>query len=105
MGGTQMIKVKQVLLFDYESEELTFDEALALARTRYRGDKGVQVWLGIYENGLPDVKVNGNGGKKKITIAGIKPKSEFARRNLLKAVRLREEGKVMGVRQNDTETN
>lgn len=90
-----MAKVKQVLLFDYETEELTFNEALALARTRYAKDEGVQVWLRVYEEGLPDVKVN--SGKKKTTIAGVKPKSEFAKKNLLRAVRLREEGKVMGV--------
>ena len=90
-----MAKVKQLLLFEYDSDELTFDEALALARTKYAKDEGVQTWLRVYDKGLPDVKVN--SGTKKTTIAGIKPKSEFAKKNLLRAVRLREEGKVMGV--------
>ncbi len=58
-------------------------EALHLARTKYREDQGVREWLRLYEHGV-----------KRGRRYTIPPRCEFVLENLVKAVRLREEGKV-----------
>ena len=65
-----------------------FSEALHLAKTKYRNDPSIQEWLKIYEQGTPELKTR--QGKMK----GIPLFSDFARENLVRAVRLREERKV-----------
>ena len=73
----------------FSEEEYIFH----LARTKYSRDWAVQVWLEVYERGTPPVVVKNS--RKRVKIEGIKPRSEFALRGLIKAIRLREEGKVM----------
>ena len=65
-----------------------FSEALHLAKTKYRNDPSIREWLKIYEQGTPELKTR--QGKVK----GIPLFSDFARENLIRAVRLREERKV-----------
>ena len=72
---------------------VTFRTALKLAKTKYSEDPAIKTWLRIYQHGIPDLITK--KGKKKEVIKGIPAQSEFAKENLIKAVRLREEGKVM----------
>ena len=69
------------------------EEYIHLARTKYSRDWAVQTWIEVYERGTPPVWVRNS--RKRVKIEGIKPRSEFALRGLKKAIRLREEGKVM----------
>ena len=87
----------QLTLFDIEGDgkkakkRIDIRRAIRLAETKYRDDESVRAWLKIYRDGTPDIKV------KKEKIKGIPPKSEFAKKGLINAVKLREEGKVMEV--------
>ena len=88
----------QLKLNDFEDEavetvkpKMNIRSALHLANTKYADDEAVWFFLNAYEHGLPPVKLK---GKKKI---GATPaKSDWAKKNLIKAVRLREEGLVYG---------
>jgi len=82
----------QIKLTDFEKKAMGIRRAIKLAREKYRDDWAIQTWLKIYERGTADI-VKKNGKKKEI-IKGIEPHSEFAKRNLIRAIVLREEGKV-----------
>ena len=65
-----------------------FQSALHLAHTKYSKDPSVREWLKIYEQGTHEIHT------KQGKLKGIPIFSDFARNNLLKAIRLREERKV-----------
>ena len=73
---------------DGETEELTIEEAERIAEQKYKDDENIRTWLKIYRQGTSDIKT------KMGKIKGIPPNSEFAKRHLIKAIQLRETGKV-----------
>ena len=77
-------------LYDFldSKDQDPFSQALHLAKTKYKDDPGIREWLKIYEQGTPELKTR--QGKMK----GIPLFSDFARENIVRAVRLREERKV-----------
>ena len=92
----------QLTLFDIEGDgkkekKLGIRRAIKLAETKYRDDEGVMMWLKIYREGAKGIVIN--KGKSKEKLDGIPPKSDFAKKGLIKAVQLREKGKVMKVKE------
>ena len=85
----------QLKLTDIKSKGIGIRTALKLAKTKYRDDWAVQEWLKIYEKGTNPVIINGTKSRKKRIIEGINPRSEFAKKGLIRAIELREGGKVM----------
>ena len=79
-------------LLDYlpeeEKKEIDITEAERLAQTKYKDYENIQQWLKIYRNGTSSIKT------KEGKIKGIPPNSNFAKKNLIKAISLRENGKV-----------
>ena len=61
-----------------------FKTAYRLANTKYKSDENVQVWLRMYNEGTKNIKHH-----KKI-IQGMKLHSDFVKKNLIKAIELRE---------------
>lgn len=71
-----------------EKTEIDIIEAERLASTKYRENESIQTWLRIYRHGTSSIKTR--NGK----IDGIKPFSNHAKENLIKAIRLRENGNL-----------
>ena len=80
----------QFSLEDFENNSKTrsmsIRKAVKLANSKYAKDDAVQFFLRAYMNGLPAVKLK---GKEKIEAS--KAKTKWAKKNLIKAVRIREE--------------
>ena len=69
-----------------KSSKMDVRRAVKLASGKYKDDYAVQFFLRAYEHGLPAVKLK--NGKSEPT----KAKTEWAKKNLIKCVRIRERG-------------
>ena len=82
------IKTLLDFLPDGETKELTIEEAERIAEQKYKDDSNIRTWLKIYRHGTSDIKT------KQGKIKGIPPYSDFAKKHLIRAIQIREEGKV-----------
>ena len=79
---------KTLTLDTFIEDRDTFSKALHLAKTKYKDDPNIRTWLRIYEQGTHEIRT------KQGKVKGIPLFSDFARENLIQAVRLREQRKV-----------
>ncbi len=85
--------MKRSVQMRIDSDDPEIGNLFKLANTKYAGDESVQMWVALYKEGTPNITIK--RGRKKDVIPGIPPRSNFALKGLKKALRLREEGKVM----------